>query len=95
MRFGTVAVRGASMEPRLRDGDFLVVRWGARPRPGQVVVARPHDHPGLLVVKRAVQPVEGGWELASDNATAPGALSGPGDVAAVVLLRYWPVGRRR
>ena len=94
MRFGTVAVRGASMEPRLRDGDFLVVRRRARVRPGALVVARFRDHPGLLVVKRAVRPADGGWELASDNASAPGALRGLGDVEAVVLVRYWPAGRR-
>ena len=34
LRLGTVAVRGASMAPRLRDGDFLLVRWGAPVRPG-------------------------------------------------------------
>ena len=84
------------MEPRLRDGDFLVVRRGApRVRPGAVVVARFRDHPGLLVVKRAVRPAEGGWELASDNASAPGALRGVADVEAVVVVRYWPAGRRR
>ena len=94
LRLGTVAVRGASMAPGLRDGDFLVVRWGARVRPGAVVVARLRDHPGLLVVKRAVRPADGGWELASDNASAPGALRGLGDVEAVVVVRYWPVGRR-
>ena len=95
MRFGTVLVRGRSMEPGLRDGDCLLVRRGGRVRPGAVVVARFHDRPGLLVVKRAVRPARGGWQLASDNATAPGAAAGPGDVEAVVLGRYWPLPPRR
>lgn len=86
----TVLVRGRSMEPLLRDGDFLLVRHGAAVRPGDVVVARLHDRPGLLVVKRATSRVEGGWQLASDNVSAPGAVHGPGDVDAVVLARYWP-----
>lgn len=94
MRIGTVLVRGASMQPGLADGDCLVVRRAAAVRAGDVVVARFHDRPGLLVVKRAVQPVEGGWLLASDNTAAPGALSGPGDVTAVVLGRYWPLPPR-
>ncbi len=85
-------VRGPSMEPALRDGDCLVVRRAGRVRPGDVVVARFTDRPALLVVKRAVRPVEGGgWLLASDNADAPGAAGGAGTVEAVVLGRYWPL----
>lgn len=94
MRLGAVLVRGPSMEPGLRDGDCLVVLHGARARPGRVVVGRLLDRPDLLVVKRAVRPVPGGWLLASDNADAPGAVSGPGRVEAAVLVRYWPWGRR-
>ncbi len=95
MRLGTVLVRGPSMEPLLRDGDALLVRRGARVRPGAVVVARFWGRPGLLVVKRAVEPVGEGWLLASDNAAAPGATGGVGDVEAVVLLRWWPLRRAR
>lgn len=94
MRLGTVLVRGPSMEPELRDGDCLVVRRGGQVRAGDVVVARFHDRPGLLVVKRAVAPLPDGWLLASDNSAAPGALAGPGEVEAVVLGRYWPPARR-
>ena len=92
---GTVLVRGPSMLPALRGGDCLLVRRGAPVRPGDVVVGRFHHRPGLLVVKRAVRPVPGGWLLASDNDTAPGAVSGPGTVEAVVLARYWPLPPRR
>lgn len=94
MRIGTVLVAGPSMVPTLRDGDCLLVLRGGRVRPGRLVVARYRDRPDLLVVKRAVRPDSGGWLLASDNPYAPG-LHGVADVQAVVLLRYWPLRRRR
>ena len=80
------------MLPTLRAGDCLVVRRGGGVRPGDLVVARFHARPGLLVVKRAVCPVAGGWELGSDNPAVAGhgLTSGPGDVEAVVRWRYWP-----
>jgi phage repressor protein C with HTH and peptisase S24 domain len=93
VRFGTVLVRGPSMVPALRDGDWLVVLRGGRIRPGQVVVARFRSRPELLVVKRAISPEEGGWLLASDNPFAEGP-TGVADVEARVLLRYWPLRRR-
>ncbi|HSF26428.1 MAG TPA: nickel-type superoxide dismutase maturation protease [Actinomycetes bacterium] len=97
---GRVAVAGASMLPTLHPGDWLVVRWGAHVRPGDVVVARRPDRPGLLLVKRVVRREPGGWWLVGDN---PGAsddsrLFGPvADdlVLGRVLGRYWPLGRRR
>lgn len=91
MRLGVVLVRGPSMQPGLRDGDCLVVLRGGRVRVGAVVVGRFHDRPGLLVVKRALRRLPGGWLLGSDNSSAPGAVSGPGEVEAVVLARYWPL----
>jgi phage repressor protein C with HTH and peptisase S24 domain len=94
MRIGTVLVSGPSMVPALRTGDCLLVRRGARIRPGDVVVARYRSRPDLLVVKRAVEPKEGGWLLASDNPFAEGP-DGVADVEARVLLRYWPLSRRR
>ena len=87
MRTGTVVVRGPSMVPTLYDGDCLLVRRGAPVREGDLVVARFRSRPELLVVKRAVRPLDGGWELASDNPYAPGP-SGVADVEARVLLRY-------
>ena len=84
---GTVVVRGPSMVPALYDGDWLLVRRGARVRPGDLVVARFRERPELLVVKRAAREVDGGWELSSDNPYAPGP-SGVADVEARVLLRY-------
>ena len=97
MRLGTVLVSGPSMLPVLREDDCLVVRRGGGVRAGDVVVARFRERPSLLVVKRAVRPVDGGWELASDNPAVQGhgLTSGVGDVEAVVLLRYWPLPVRR
>jgi len=94
VRIGTVLVRGPSMVPALRDGDCLVVRRGAPVRTGDVVVARYRSRPELLVVKRAVQPLDGGWLLASDNPFVEGP-TGVADVEARVLLRYWPLPPRR
>jgi len=91
---GTALVKGPSMVPALRDGDCVVVRRGARVRPGSVVVARYRERPDLLVVKRAVEPRDGGWLLSSDNPFVDGP-SGVADVEARVLLRYWPLPPRR
>lgn len=93
MRIGTVLVTGPSMSPALRSGDCLVVRRGARVRAGDVVVARYRSRPELLVVKRAVEPRDGGWLLASDNPFVD-APEGVADVEARVLMRYWPVRLR-
>jgi phage repressor protein C with HTH and peptisase S24 domain len=89
-----VRVAGPSMVPALRDGDRVVVRHGARVRPGDVVLARFASLPDRLVVKRAVRRVDGGWWLVSDNGSAGGDSSayGPGEALAraVVVL---PAGR--
>ncbi len=90
MRIGTAVVRGPSMVPTLRDGDFVLVGRGAGVRAGDLVVARFRSRPELLVVKRAVEPQDGGWLLASDNPFVDGP-SGVADVEAKVLLRYWPI----
>lgn len=79
------------MRPTLRPGDCLLVSRRAAVRPGDLVVARFAERPGLLVVKRAVRPVASGWWLASDNPDVDGRglTAGPGQVEARVLLRYW------
>jgi type IV secretory pathway protease TraF len=58
------------MELALREGDRLLVRWGAVPEPGNVVVARFVD--GTIAVKRAAErrttrTGAPGWWLLSDN----------------------------
>ena len=47
IRPGLARVVGASMEPTLREGDLLLVLWGARPRVGGLAVVRlPRDEHG-------------------------------------------------
>ena len=88
-----VLVQGPSMLPTLRPGDCLLVRPGARVRPGQVVVARFASRPDLLVVKRAVRPVGDRWWVEGDNAAATddSRRYGPAEVLGRVWLRYWPL----
>ena len=88
-----VIVENRSMVPTLQPGDCLVVRAPGRIRPGQVVVARFASRPELLVVKRAVRPVDGGWWLESDNplVTDDSRRYGTAEVLGRVLLRYWPL----
>jgi signal peptidase I len=96
-RLGTARVAGRSMLPTLADGDRLLLLYGARPRPGRLVVLR---LPGRgLSVKRATMRVPEGWWVERDNPAEGvdswlvGAIP-PGDVVAVVLVRYWPLRRR-
>ncbi|HZG04445.1 MAG TPA: nickel-type superoxide dismutase maturation protease [Streptomyces sp.] len=67
LRIGLAEVYNPSMEPTLRPGDLLVVRYGGAVRPGHVVVVRhPFQH-DLLIVKRAVERRAGGWWVQGDN----------------------------
>ena len=63
---GLARVRGVSMEPTLREGDLLLVRWGGRPRPGRLALVRlPGGRP--LSVKRLARRVPEGWWVERDN----------------------------
>jgi phage repressor protein C with HTH and peptisase S24 domain len=79
------------MVPTLRHGDAVVVRRGGRVRPGDVVIGRFDDVPGL-VVKRVVRAVGDRWWLESDNdfVTDDSRRYGPALVEGRVLLRYLP-----
>jgi nickel-type superoxide dismutase maturation protease len=97
-RWGRVLVSGPSMEPGLRDGDMLLVWYGARVRPADVVVVvLPGDRP--LAVKRAVNRVDDGWWVEGDAGTVStdSRQLGPVPASAVLgraVLRYWPRPRR-
>lgn len=94
-----VAVAGLSMVPTLAPGDFLLVRRGARPRVGDVVVVRHPGRPDLVVVKRVVRAVgpdqwcvEGDNPEVSDDSRDFGPVA-VADVVGRVLCRYWPAGQ--
>ncbi len=65
--FGLAEVTGPSMVPTLCHGDRLLVRYGARLRPGDVAVMRHPLQQDLLIVKRAVERRPGGWWVLGDN----------------------------
>lgn len=86
------------MEPTLRPGDRLLVRYGRTPQVGDVVVARFPDT--TVVVKRVAgrrttRRGEAGWWLLSDapgvgvDSRHRGPVAEP-DVLAVVVGRLWP-----
>ncbi|TDD93594.1 S26 family signal peptidase [Actinomadura rubrisoli] len=88
------------MLPVLRPGDWLVVRAGAVPAAGDLVVARHPERPGVLIVKRATRRADGGWWLESDNQRARGRRDSwdfgavPDDlIVGRVVARYWPLSR--
>jgi phage repressor protein C with HTH and peptisase S24 domain len=85
-----VRVSGPSMVPTLRDGDVVLVRHGARVRPGDVVLATFTSMPGRYVLKRVARAAGQGWWLSSDNAAAGGdsAVHGVAQVHARVVLRW-------
>ncbi|MDX8033478.1 S24 family peptidase [Lentzea sp. BCCO 10_0856] len=90
-------VRGPSMAPALRDEDIVLVRWGVRPKVGQVVLVRWAGRPGQLSVKRASHEVDGGWHVVGDNpyASTDSEHLGPAEVLGVVKARLWPRPRFR
>ncbi|MET3986057.1 nickel-type superoxide dismutase maturation protease [Streptomyces sp. PvR034] len=64
---GMVEVYGPSMAPTLDSGDQVLVHYGGRVRPGDVVVLRHPLQQDLLVVKRAAERRGGGWWVLGDN----------------------------
>ncbi|MEV0178349.1 nickel-type superoxide dismutase maturation protease [Streptomyces sp. NPDC050625] len=96
--FGLAEVTGPSMVPTLHHGDQLVVHYGARIRPGDVVVLRHPFQQDLLVVKRAAERREGGWWVLGDNPYAGGDSTDYGTVPEDLILgrvrlRYRPLRR--
>ena len=90
---GRVAVAGHSMEPTLRDGDWLLYTTVGRARPGTVVVARDPHMPERWLVKR-VRAIDGDAVVLAGD--APGHDTGPvprANLVGRVLFRYWPVAR--
>ena len=99
--FRRLEVEGDSMRPTLLPGDRVVVRLGARPRPGDVVALADPRRPGRTVIKRvAAGPVEAGaYVVVGDNlaASTDSRHFGPVERRAIcgrVVWRYWPEERR-
>jgi nickel-type superoxide dismutase maturation protease len=90
---GRVVVSGASMEPSLREGDRLLVRWGRAPRLGHIVVVEWLGRPGILLVKRVIRREGAGWWIEGDgeslgnDSRSFGAIS-PDEILGTVLFRY-------
>ena len=96
-RLGFAVVRGRSMQPTLYDGDRLLVRHGAVPRPGRLCVVRLPD--GVVAVKRATRREPDGWWVERDNPAEGVDSWSVGTIAerhvvAVVVCRVWPLVRR-
>ena len=88
-------VAGPSMSPTVRHGDRLLVRRlrpGGRVRAGDVVLARFPARPDLLVVKRVVREVPGGYWVQGDNplVTDDSRVFGVAVPVGRAVLRLWP-----
>jgi phage repressor protein C with HTH and peptisase S24 domain len=94
VRLQRVRVIGPSMVPTLYDGDLVLVLLRAKVRPGDVVLARFRTMPQRHVVKRAVRPDGGGWQLESDNVLVSGDSRSHGiaDVCGRVIVRWTRFG---
>ncbi|MGW0657611.1 nickel-type superoxide dismutase maturation protease [Streptodolium elevatio] len=100
--WGLVQVEGGSMLPNLVDGDRVLVRYGARVRPGDVVAAVRPDRPEVGMLKRVRERRDGGWWVLGDNPypSTDSRHFGPVPdelvVARVVAVRRktWPWWRR-
>ncbi|MFB9904837.1 S24 family peptidase [Allokutzneria oryzae] len=85
-------VHGPSMVPALHDGDTALVRMGARPEPGDVVLVRWPARPGQLSVKRAVRRQDDGWWVVGDNTfgSTDSRQLGAAEVLGVLRWRLAP-----
>lgn len=94
-----VEVRGSSMEPALREGDWAIAVRPRRTRPGHVVVLERPDRPGLEVVKRVAEThgPRTWWVVGDAPATSSDSRTfGPVPTSALrgrVVAVYWPPGR--
>lgn len=93
-----VSVVGPSMEPALRNGDWLLARRTERVRPGDVAVMRHPMRPDLLIVKRVIRQEDQGWWVLGDRPEASDDSRQFGVVPRScmigrVICRYKPIRR--
>ena len=94
-----VAVTGPSMEPTVREGDWLLVRrLGRRPRVGELVVAADPREPTRLLVKRVAAVSGDAVTVVGDHPTASTDSRAFGSISAAAILgspvfRYAPLER--
>ena len=67
LSFTTVRVVGPSMEPAVQNGQWWVVRKGAKLRQGDVVLLQHPERSDLSVVKRLSHREDSGWWVLGDN----------------------------
>ena len=97
--FRRVAVAGRSMEPALRDGDWVIVAPLARPpRVGEIVLARDPRVAERLVLKRVARVKGGACMLLGDRPeeSTDSRTFGPVALSAVLgraVFRYAPLLR--
>jgi nickel-type superoxide dismutase maturation protease len=72
--------------PTYYAGDRLLVRYGARVRAGDAVIARDPRDPDLVLVKRAAREEPGGWWLLADNPYSSGDSRQFGPVPGELVL---------
>ena len=78
-------VHGESMAPSIEPGSYAVVSSLARPKAGDVVVAR-HPFKDMRVIKRVKQITEGRYFLEGDNKDASNDSSTFGTVDRNAIL---------
>jgi signal peptidase I len=96
-------VSGHSMEPTLRDGDWLLVDPEAflirAPRPGELVVMSDPRDPRRIIVKRVrAVDADGTVRAAGDHPAHASEGDSIGAIGAEAVLgkpwlRYWPLER--
>ena len=92
-QWGLARVHGESMQPTLQPGDLLLVKHGATPVEGEMVVVRLPDH--TIAIKRAAFRHGEGWWVSRDNPNRGIDSANVGEIAvhnvlAVAKARVWP-----